>query len=66
MPSRNWILVIGKRTSLSDFLQTDGRTAPGTKDAHGAALVAQLGPDEFLVTGVDVSISFHLPGKAAL
>jgi hypothetical protein len=45
------------------FPQPDGRKAPGTKDAHGAALVAQLGPDEFLVTGVDVSISFHLPEK---
>jgi hypothetical protein len=46
------------------FPQPDGRRAPGTKDAHGAALVAQLGPDEFLVTGVDASINFHLPGKS--
>lgn len=45
------------------FPQSDGRRAPGTKDAHGAALVAQLGPDEFLVTGVDASVVFHLPGK---
>jgi len=45
------------------FPQPDGRNAPGTKDAHGAALIAQLGPDEFLVTGIDASISFHLPGK---
>ena len=45
------------------FPQPDGGRAPGTKDAHGAALVAQLGPDEFLVTGVDASVSFHLPGK---
>lgn len=45
------------------FPQRDGRHAPGTKDAHGAALVAQLGPDEFLVTGVDASVVFHLPGK---
>jgi len=45
------------------FPQPDGRRAPGTKDAHGAALVAQLGPDEFLVTGVDASVSFHQPGK---
>ena len=45
------------------FPQSDGRRAPGTKDAHGAAMVAQLGPDDFLVTGVDASISFHLPGK---
>ena len=45
------------------FPQPDGGHAPGTKDAHGAALVAQLGPDEFLVTGVDASVIFHLPGK---
>ena len=45
------------------FPQPDGRKAPGTKDAHGVALVAQLGPDEFLVTGEDASVSFHLPGK---
>ena len=47
------------------FPQNDGRRAPGTKDAHGAALVAQLGPDEFLVTGVDASVVFHLPSKPA-
>jgi hypothetical protein len=45
------------------FPQQDGRRAPGTKDAHGAALVARLGPDEFLITGVDASLNFHLPGK---
>jgi len=45
------------------FPQMDGRRAPGTKDAHGAAIVGQLGPNEFLVTGVDASIVFHLPGK---
>jgi hypothetical protein len=45
------------------FPQHDGRRAPGTKDAHAVALVAQLGPDRFLVTGIDASVSFHLPGK---
>lgn len=45
------------------FPQADGRRAPGTKDAHGAALIARIGPDEFLVTGVDASVIFHLPGK---
>jgi Domain of unknown function (DUF5597)/Glycosyl hydrolases family 35 len=45
------------------FPQPDGRRAPGTKDAHAAGLVARLGPNEFLVTGVDASVSFHLPGK---
>jgi len=45
------------------FPQPDGGHAPGNKDAHGAALIAQLGPDEFLVTGLDASVIFHLPGK---
>lgn len=45
------------------FPQPDGRRPPGTSDAHGAALVAQLGPDEFLVTGIDASVSFHAPGR---
>jgi hypothetical protein len=45
------------------FPQPDGRRSPGTKDPHGVALVARLGPDEFLVTGIDASVSFHLPGK---
>ena len=45
------------------FPQRDGRSAPGTKDAHGVALVAQLGPDEFLVTGFDASVRFHLAGQ---
>lgn len=52
-----------KATVAFGFPQPDGRRAPGTKDAHGAAVVAQLGPDEFLVTGIDASVIFHLPGK---
>lgn len=47
------------------FPQYDGMRPPGTKDAHGVALAAQIGPDEFVVTGIDASISFHLPGKLA-
>jgi Domain of unknown function (DUF5597)/Glycosyl hydrolases family 35 len=54
-----------RATVAFGFPQPDGRRAPGTKDAHGAAIVAQLGPDEFLVTGVDASVTFHLPGKMA-
>jgi len=54
-----------KATVAFGFPQNDGRRAPGTKDAHGAALVAQIGPDEFLVTGVDASVVFHLPNKPA-
>jgi Domain of unknown function (DUF5597)/Glycosyl hydrolases family 35 len=45
------------------FPQRDGQRPPGTPDAHGVALVAQLGPNEFLVTGFDSSVSFHLPGR---
>jgi hypothetical protein len=45
------------------YPQPDGRRPPGNSDAHGVALVAQLGPDEFLVTGIDASVSFHLPGR---
>ncbi|MGB6596785.1 MAG: DUF5597 domain-containing protein, partial [Candidatus Acidiferrum sp.] len=45
------------------FPQFDGRRPPGTTDPHGVALVAQLGPDEFLVTGIDASVSFHAPGR---
>lgn len=52
-----------KATVSFGFPQGDGRRAPGTKDFHGEVLIAQLGPDEFLVTGTDVSVTFHLPGK---
>ena len=45
------------------FPQPDGRHAPGTPNHTGRALVAQLGPDEFLVTGVDASVAFHVEGK---
>ena len=45
------------------FPQSDGRRPPGTSDAHGAVLVAQLGPDEFLVTGIDARVSFRTPGR---
>jgi beta-galactosidase GanA len=45
------------------YPQYDGRRPPGTKDAHGAAVVAQLGPDEFLVTGIDAALLFHVAGK---
>lgn len=47
------------------FPQHDGRRPPGTPDFHGRALVAQLGPNEFLVTGIDASVSFHLPSRLA-
>jgi hypothetical protein len=42
------------------FPQRDGEMPPGTSDAHGRAMVAQLGPLEFLVTGFDASVSFSV------
>ncbi|MGA8041305.1 MAG: DUF5597 domain-containing protein [Terracidiphilus sp.] len=56
----NW-----QATVAFGFPQHDGRRAPGTKDAHGAAVIGKLGPNEFLVTGVDASVTLHLPGKPA-
>ena len=42
------------------FPQRDGEMPPGTGDESGRALVAQLGPLDFLVTGFDASVSFEL------
>jgi hypothetical protein len=46
------------------FPQRDGVRPPGTSDEHGRAIVAQLGPLEFLVTGFDASVSFKLTDSA--
>jgi len=43
------------------FPQPDGAYPPGTPTFQGRAMVAQLGPLEFLVTGFDASVSFTLP-----
>ncbi|MEK6397803.1 MAG: DUF5597 domain-containing protein [Terriglobus sp.] len=45
------------------FPQQDGQHAPGTPKHEGRALVAQLGPDEFLVTGIEASVAFHVEGR---
>lgn len=42
------------------FPQHDGEMPPGTTDNTGRAMVAQLGPLDFLVTGFDASVSFEL------
>jgi hypothetical protein len=42
--------------------QRDGEPAPGTKDKNGRMLVAQMGPNEFLLTGVGGAVFFHRPG----
>ncbi len=52
--------------TVSYGLRMFGRAAnaPGNPDPVGRALVAQLGPDEFLVTGVSARIDFR-PADAA-
>lgn len=42
------------------FPQSDGNVPPGTPQLQGRAMVAQLGPLEFLVAGFDASVSFSL------
>jgi Domain of unknown function (DUF5597)/Beta-galactosidase len=42
----------------------DGELPTGTEEGQGRALVAQLGPLEFLVTGFDSSVSFQLAAPA--
>jgi hypothetical protein len=44
------------------FPQHDGLPAPGSANKSGRMLVAQLGPDEFLLTGIGGSVFFHRPG----
>lgn len=48
------------------FPQRDGEPhPPGTKGYMGRALVAQLGPNEFLVAGIEARVTFYLtPGAA--
>lgn len=46
------------------YPQRDGELPPGTPDLRGRAMVAQLGPLEFLVTGFDASVDFRLAAPA--
>jgi hypothetical protein len=56
-------LHFGKWTAFVGFgaRQPDGEAhAPGTPDHDGHALVAQIGPDDFLVTGINCRVTFML------
>jgi Domain of unknown function (DUF5597)/Beta-galactosidase len=44
------------------FPQRDGQPAPGSQNKEGRILVAQLGPDEYLLTGIGGAVFFHRPG----
>ena len=44
------------------FPQRDGQPAPGNETKAGRVLVAELGPDDFLVTGIGAAVFFHRPG----
>lgn len=57
----SWIARVG-----FGFPQRDGQQhPPGTKEFLGRALVAQLGPDEFLVTGIEARVTFYRAPHAA-
>ena len=44
------------------FPQRDGEPAPGSATKGGRMMVAQLGPDEYLITGMGGGVFFHRPG----
>jgi hypothetical protein len=45
------------------YPQVDRQRPLGTPDHHGRVLIARLGPDEFLVTGIDARVIFHQPER---
>ena len=45
------------------YPQPDRQRPPGTSDAHGRVLIAQMGPNDFLVAGIDARVIFHLPSR---
>jgi hypothetical protein len=47
------------------FPQRDGEPAPGSADKSGRMLVAQMGPNEYLLTGIGGAVFFHRPGYLA-
>lgn len=52
-------------TASFGYPQSDGAVPPGTSDSHGRALVAEVAPMEYLVTGFDASVSFALSPEYA-
>ena len=44
------------------FPQRDGQPASGSANKEGRVLVAELGPNEFLLTGIGGAVFFHRPG----
>jgi hypothetical protein len=43
------------------YPQANQQRPPGTPDAHGRVLIVRHGPNEFLVSGIDVRAILHLP-----
>lgn len=54
------LMKFGKWHAVASFGYRDEGEPEGIPGPHGVALVAQIGPDEFLVTGYDAHIEFHL------
>lgn len=47
------------------FPQRDGEPSPGNASKDGSMMVAQLGPNEFLLAGIGGTVRFHRPGYLA-
>lgn len=64
-PETGRSLDFGKWTAIASFGVREEGEPQTLSGAHGALLVAQLSENEFLVTGFDARIEFHLahPGK---
>lgn len=60
------VMNFGKWQAVASFGYRDEGEPQGIAGPHGVVLVAQTAPDEFLVTGYDAHIEFHLanPGPA--
>lgn len=57
LPAGKWRAVLSYgRASFGPF---NGEPAPGNSTPRGGALIAELSPDEYLVTGYDVRVQFE-------
>jgi hypothetical protein len=63
-PPQSHVMNFGKWQAVASFGYRDEGEPQGVSGPHGVLLVAQTGPDEFLVTGYDAHIEFHLADPA--
>ena len=58
------ILEFGKWNAIASFEHPRSASVPSASPLTGVALVAEIGPDEFLVTGMDSTVEFNLSRPA--